>query len=541
MGGIKDEKSDSCYWIGKDKSFVDHKFNGDEMEEILLNVESKEIRCAHLKKGQLHDLIIERKRERLLTGNIYRGRVTNILHNIQSAFIDIDEGDNGFIHISDILENKKKFEEMFDMDFEATTTSKKGSSKALSDDISKHLKEDQPVLVQVVKEPIGSKGARLTSNVSVAGRYLVLLPNSSHRGVSRKIEDRGARERLKKLIRAFEMPADMGLICRTASAQATQEALISEAHELFNNWKSVMDGFQTSKKPTLLFAESDLIKRVIIQAVDKKLDRVLIDEYNTYQACKKLAARYSDEHFLRIELYRDKVPMFERFNVEREIDRSLRRKIWLSSGGYLFVDKTEAMTTIDVNSGRSTMGGTDVEESLVQINMEAAQEIARQLRLRNVGGLVICDFIDMRLRKNQKRVLDRLKDCMREDSAKCMVLGMSEFGLVEMTRQRSRGSLIQTIFTPCPYCQGSGLIKSLESMTIEIERALKKVINYHQQFALKLSVNPHLYEHMRVIDEEYLIDLAEEKNAKLVVETDDALHLNDYQFYSSINNAPIEI
>src|SRR5215471_6821025 len=211
------------------------------MHEILLNVESKEMRYAHLKNGQLYDLIVERKKERQLTGNIYKGHVTNILYNIQSAFIDIDEGENGFIHISDIIENTKKFEQVYDMDFDLDYDIKTLDEKQQQNlEIEQVMKLDQMVLVQVVKEPIGSKGARLTSNVSIAGRYLVLLPNSSHRGVSRKIEDRGAREKLKKLIRAFEMPQDMGLICRTASALATQEMLITEAHDLLNNWKSIM-------------------------------------------------------------------------------------------------------------------------------------------------------------------------------------------------------------------------------------------------------------------------------------------------------------
>jgi len=275
--------------------------------------------------------------------------------------------------------------------------------------------------------------------------------------------------------------------------------------------------------------------------VDKKYDRVLVDDYQTYQACKKQAKKYSGEHHLRVEFYRDKVPMFERFNVEREIDKALRRKIWLPCGGYLFVDKTEAMTTIDVNSGRSQNNVVDVEESLVQINLEAAEEIARQLRLRNVGGLIICDFIDMRMRRNQRRVLEKLRDHMKEDSAKCMVLGMSEFGLVEMTRQRSRGSLMQTMFETCPYCTGSGWIKSLESMSIDIERALKKAILCEQQFALKLTINPHLYEHMKVIDKEFLEKIADKMNAYLTIETSDAVHLNDFHFYSTTNNERIEV
>jgi ribonuclease G len=512
------------------------------MNEILLNIESKETRYALLKNGELRDLIIERKKERQLTGNIYRGRVKNILHNIQSAFIDINEGENGFIHISDIIENTKKFEQLFDMDFDLDYDSKGLNAKEKQAlDIEQVMKPDQPVLVQVVKEPIGSKGARLTSNVSIAGRYLVLLPNSSHRGVSRKIEDRIARERLKKLIRAFEMPQDMGLICRTASASATPEMLIAEAHDLLHNWQTIMENFKKSSDPTLLYAESDLIKRAVLTAIDKRYDRILVDDYATYQNCKRLYGRYASEHPLRIEYYRDKIPMFERFNVEREIEKTLRRKIWLPSGGYLFFDRTEAMYTIDVNSGRSGTNKTDVEESLVRINLEAAEEIARQLRLRNIGGLIICDFIDMRLRKNQRRVLERLKDCMKEDSAKCTILGMSEFGLVEMTRQRNRGSLMQTIFTSCPYCVGSGMVKSHESMSIEIERALKKVMGCQDQVALKLVVHPELDRYLHIIDKPYLLKIATEYNGNLYFESDDRLHLNEFQFYSTQNNKRIEV
>jgi ribonuclease G len=512
------------------------------MHEILLNIESKEMRYALLRNGELRDLIIERKKERQLTGNIYRGKVKNILHNIQSAFIDINEGENGFIHISDIIENTKKFEQLFDMDFDLDYDIKALNDKEQQNlDIEQLMKPEQPVLVQVVKEPIGSKGARLTSNISIAGRYLVLLPNSSNRGVSRKIEDRTARERLKKLIRAFEMPQDMGLICRTASATATPDMLIAEAHDLLNTWQGIMENFQKATEPTLLYAESDLIKRAVLTAIDKRYDRILVDDYNTYQTCKRLYNRYASEHSLRIEYYRDKTPMFERFNVEREIDKSLRRKIWLPSGGYLFFDRTEAMYTIDVNSGRSNTNKTDVEESLLRINMEAAEEIARQLRLRNIGGLIICDFIDMRLRKNQRRLLERLKDCMKEDSAKCTILGMSEFGLVEMTRQRNRGSLMQTIFTFCPYCSGSGTVKSHESTSIEIERALKKIMTCQEQFALKLVTHPQVDQYLNTTDKQYYLKLAADHNAHLSFETDDRLHLNEWHFYSTTANKRLEV
>ena len=513
------------------------------MQEILLNVESKEIRCAHLKSGQLHDLIIERKKNRQLAGNIYRGRVTNILHNIQSAFIDINEGENGFIHISDILENTQKFQEMFEMDFDIDfEAAGHETKKRKENDISKLLNIDQPVLVEVVKEPIGSKGARLTSNVSIPGRYLVLLPNTPHRGVSRKIEDSGARERLKKLIRAFEMPKDMGLICRTASVNATTEMLIDEATDLLKTWQNIVDNFHKSNKPTCLYQESDLIKRSIITAVDKKFDRVLVDDYAVYQNCKRIYGKYSNEHPLKIEFYRDKTPMFERFNVEREIDKALRRKIWLSSGGYLFFERTEAMFTIDVNSGRSTQGASiDVEEALVRINMEAAEEIARQLCIRNIGGLIICDFIDMRSRKNQRRVLDRLKEAMKDDSAKCTILGMSEFGLVEMTRQRSRESLTQTLYTNCPYCSGSGTIKTHESVSIEIERALKKLLSQQNQLDFELVTHPDLDHFLNHGDKDYFCKLVEKASANIKFGAKDTFHLNDFQFYSTINGKKIDV
>lgn len=511
------------------------------MNEILLNIESKETRYAHLRHGQLYDLIIDRKKSRQITGNVYRGRVTNILHNIQSAFIDINEGENGFIHISDILENTKKFEEMFDMDFDLDYDISKVDARPKAKDITQLLKIDQPVLVQVVKEPIGSKGARLTSNISIAGRYLVLLPNNPHRGVSRKIEDKASRDRLKKVIRSFEMPQDMGLICRTASAQATTDMLIDEATELLNTWTSIVDKFHQTSGTALLFEESDLIKRTLLTCIDKKYDRLLTDDYATYQRCKHLYQKYVNEHALKIEFYRDRTPMFERFNVEREIDRAVRRKIWLPSGGYLFFDRTEAMYTIDVNSGRSqTTGSGDVEESLVRINLEAAEEIARQLRLRNIGGLIICDFIDMRFKKNQRRILEHLKEAMKDDSAKCTILGMSEFGLIEMTRQRSRESLTQLIFTSCPYCTGSGLVKSHETVAVEIERSLKKLIHCQNQYALQLVTHPELNRYLEGGDKDFFHRLTSKANAQIEFAVNDTFHLNDYQFYSTLNGQKIE-
>lgn len=513
------------------------------MKEILLNVTSKEKRCAVLKFGKLQDLIVERKSNRLLTGNIYRGEVINILHNIQSAFIAINEGENGFIHISDIVENTQKFQEMFDMEFEWDCDVSTIKTKELKDaDISKFMEIGHPVLVQVVKEPIGSKGARLTSNITIPGRYLVLLPNTPHRGVSRKIIDRSERDRLKKIIRAFEMPQEMGLICRTASAQASTDELIAEATELLKSWEKIQEDFKKSDEPVCLYRESDLVKKAVLKAINKKYTRMLIDDYKTYQYCRQIYNRYKGDHTLKLECYRDKVPMFDRFAVENEIERCLRRKIWLQSGGYLFFDKTEAMYTIDVNSGRSNSSkeNIDVEETLVRINMEAADEIARQLRIRNIGGLVICDFIDMRYRRNQRRVLNTLKEAMKEDSAKCTILGMSDFGLVEMTRQRTRESLIQTLFTHCPYCSGKGMIKNFESTSIEIERALKRLMAVNKETSLEIVTHPQMNDYLTKYDKNLFEKVAKKWRGKLAYKSNDELHLNGFEFYSLDDGQKIE-
>jgi ribonuclease G len=318
--------------------------------------------------------------------------------------------------------------------------------------------------------------------------------------------------------------------------------LVDEATDLLHTWQGIVEKFTQSTNSTLLFEESDLIKRAVITCVDKKFDRLLIDDYATFQRCKNIYQKYAAEHPLKIEFYRDKTPMFERFNVEREIDKAVKRKIWLGSGGYLFFDRTEAMYTIDVNSGRSSTNpsGGDVEETLVRINLEAVEEIARQLAIRNIGGLIICDFIDMRSRKNQKRVLEKLKECMKDDSAKCTILGMSEFGLVEMTRQRNRESLSQTLYTNCPYCSGTGLVKSHETISVEIERALKKLIACNNQFALKLVTHPELNRYLEHSDKNYYTKTAAKANAHIEFGVNDNLHLNDYVFYSTLNGQKID-
>ncbi|NGX36497.1 MAG: hypothetical protein K1000chlam1_01343, partial [Candidatus Anoxychlamydiales bacterium] len=307
-----------------------------------------------------------------------------------------------------------------------------------------------------------------------------------------------------------------------------------EATQLLRIWEDVVSKFHTAKGPKLLYEEWTMLKKAIITCIDKKYDRILVDDEKLLNKCLTIYQNYKKEHELKIELYNQKIPLFEKYNVEKEIDKALRRKVWLPSGGYLYFDKTEAMYTIDVNSGRSSSDKIkNVEETLVRINLEAAQEIARQLRFRNVGGLIICDFIDMRMRKSQRRVLEKLKECMKDDHAKCTILSMSEFGLIEMTRQRARESLIQTIFTPCPYCIGNGLIKNHETTSLEIERALKRIISQLDKTTIRLTIHPELDKYLKNTDKDYFSKLASKKECQLEFKTKDTLHLNDFQLFAN--------
>lgn len=505
-------------------------------DTLLINVESKELRCAHLRGGKLHNLAIERKKDRQITGNIYKGEVTNVLENIQSAFVKFRDNENGFVHISDVVENSRKLQERFDIDMEILS-SEEEESAAIQD----HLKEGQSIMVQVVKEAIGSKGARLTSNISMAGRYLVLLPNSPHRGVSKKIDDSRAREKLRRLIKGFDLPDNIGLICRTACKRATAEQIHEEAQALLDEWHAVTQKFNASKGPALLCEENDLLRRTCISAIDDQVGRILVDDNDTYQVVKQMLSKYSNEHSIKIEFYRDMIPMFHRFGVEKEIDRALRRKIWLNSGSYLYFDRTEAMCTIDVNSGRSSSNGKQesLEENILRINLEAAEEIARQLRIRNIGGLIICDFIDMRVKKNQKRLLDHLRSEMKSDFAKCSILGISEFGLIEMTRQRHRESLPQMLLTDCPYCDGCGSIRNLETTAIAIERDIKRLINCNQEYAIEIVTHPQLHNYIQETDKEFLMAFAESLNGRIRFSSDCELHLNDYYFINTLNGSKI--
>lgn len=493
----------------------------------VFNVTSGEKRFAYLKDGKLEAIEVERPDNQQITGNIYKGKVNNLLTNIQSAFVDISESSNGFMHVSDIVENTKKFEEQFSLDFVGSKQAKK--SKEDDKNIDKHLKVGQWVLVQVVKESLGSKGARLTSNLSISGRFLVLLPNTPIRGVSRKITDGKARDKLKKLIKKFELPNNIGLICRTKSTDADEEELVEEAHHLLATWEKIAKEFNERKSPGCLFKESDLVSRALYLAYDRKIEELYVDHQKTYKELVHLHNMIGKKRSVNIQLYKGEKPIFTHFCVDKELEKTLSQKIQLINGGYLIIERTEAMFTIDVNSGRSVSKDekSNLEESLIQINLEAAKEIARQIRLRNMGGLIVIDFIDLRSRKGQRRIIQQLKSEMKLDTSKCMITSMSEFGLVEMTRQKSRRSLSDLHFSPCPYCDGTGLIKNHTSTAMNIERSLVTYSDKGRSLTIKL--HPTMKAH---IDKTLCAKWKKQfcsKKALFTIKDDDTFHLNDYE------------
>ena len=499
----------------------------------IFNVTSGERRFAYLKEGKLEAIEVERQDNQQITGNIYKGKINNLLPNIQSAFVDIAESSNGFIHVSDIVENTKKFEEQFALDFEFLGAKQSKKSLAQAKDINKHFKAGQWVLVQVVKESLGSKGARLTSNLSISGRFLVLLPNTLIRGVSRKITDVKARDKLKKLIKKFELPNNIGLICRTKSVDADEEQLIEEAHHLLAIWEKIAKEFNERKTPGCLFKESDLVSRALHLAYDRHIQDLYVDNQKTYKELVHLHNIIGRRHSLEIHFYRDNQPIFAHFSVDKELEKTLSRKIQLMNGGYLFIERTEAMFTIDVNSGRSVVkeGKTNLEESLIQINLEAATEIARQIRLRNMGGLIVIDFIDLRSRKGQRRIIQQLKSEMQYDTSKCMIMPMSEFGLVEMTRQKTRRSLTDLHFTQCPYCNGKGLIKNYTSVEMEIERSLLGCSKKGVELLIRL--HPMLKTHLQKPILSKWEKALHKKQIAFKIKGDDSLHLNDFEIIDS--------
>jgi len=423
--------------------------------EVLINLTPMETRVAVVENGVLQEAFIERSRRRGIVGNIYKGKVARVLPGMQAAFIDIGLERAAFIHANEVMPPNTPADEQVS--------------------ISQLLHQGQPLVVQVTKDPIGSKGARLTTHLSVPSRYLVYMPDSPHTGVSQRIEDDRERERLRGLVdtclAGVDTPVCGGFIIRTAAEGVGEEELITDMQFLLRLWRKVEQRKGSALAPSCIYDDLPLFIRTLRDVMRDDIEKVRIDSRENYHRLVEFAEEFMPGMVERIEYYPGERPIFDLFSVEDEIQKALGRKVQLKSGGYLVIDQTEAMTTIDVNTG-GYVGHRNLEETIFKTNLEAATTIARQLRLRNLGGIIIIDFIDMEDSEHQRQVLRVLEKSLERDHAKNKLTGVTELGLVQVTRKRTRESLEQTLCEPCPTCQGRGTLKTPETVCYEIFREI---------------------------------------------------------------------
>lgn len=428
-------------------------------EEILVNFGPTETRAALVENGVLQEVFVERARSKGYVGNIYKGKVVRVLPGMQAAFVDIGQERAGFIHVADIELGSEVKELHPDLP-----------------DIRSLVTEGQDLLVQVTKDPISTKGARLNTKLSVSARYLVYMPLADHIGISNRIEDEDERERLRILVQNLaDEFADQykigGFIIRTVAEGVTEEELRADIPFVFRLWHDLEDQIKSSSSPSIVYQDLPLFMRTIRDLIRPNIEKVRIDSRECYMQMEKFAGHYAPEIGGLIEHYRGERPLFDLYGVEDEIQNALCIKAVLKSGGYLIVEQTEAMTTVDVNTG-AFVGHRNLEETIFKTNLEAASTIARQLRLRNLGGMIIIDFIDMKEPEHQRQVLRTLEKCLDKDRAKTTITGVSELGLVEMTRKRTRESLEQILCETCSVCSGRGVLKSPETVCYEIFREI---------------------------------------------------------------------
>jgi ribonuclease G len=459
-------------------------------EEILINVTPQETRVAVMQQGVVQELHIERGSQRGLVSNVYVGRVKRVLPGMQSAFIDIGLERSAFLHVADIWENRAN-----------------GDDAAKP--IEKVLFEGQSLLVQVIKDPIGTKGARLSTQLSFAGRLLVFLPQESHIGVSQRIENEEERESLRsKLQQVLPAGHKGGYIIRTLAEAASDDELRADVTYLDKVWSNLQQQSQRVAPPALLYKELDIGLRVLRDCVNEDTARVLVDSRETHERLLTFANDYIAIAVPRLERYAGARPLFDLYGVEEEIERALSRRVDLKSGGYLIIDQTEALTTIDVNTG-GFVGGRTFDDTIFKTNLEAAQVIARQLRLRNLGGIIICDFIDMDSAEHRDAVLDEFRKMLARDHTRISVSGFSSLGLVEMTRKRTRESLAHVLCEPCPTCQGRGEVKTAQTVCYEI---LREIVREDRQF------NAREY---RILGSQQVIDLFLDEESQSLAQLSD--------------------
>ncbi|MFQ5640494.1 MAG: ribonuclease E/G [bacterium] len=454
--------------------------------EIIINSSIGETRIAILEKNRLVELFVEQPENERMVGDIYLGKVVNVVHGMHAAFVDIGLKQDAFLHFSDIgnfLADYKSFVEM------------NGSPRRKKDRSRRPVpKEGQELLVQIIKEPINKKGARISTELSFPGRFLVLVPNSDVVGVSKKINSFNEKKKLKRISQEIQ-PKGFGLIVRTVAEKKDEKTLRADLESLLTSWNRLRQRIKKAKPPSLIYKDAGMVSSVIRDLFTNDVSRVLIDSKKFYREIITYLKDSAPSLAKKVEFYRSRKPIFDVFGIEKEIARSLSRKIWTPSGGYIIFDHTEALVAIDVNSGKY-IGGREPEETTLRINLEAAKEVARQLRLRDIGGIIVIDFIDMLEPKNKKRLYDEFKNELRKDRATATIAQISEFGLIEMTRERIRPSLLHAFSEPCPTCDGIGRISSKNTVLTKIERWIKRFKTKRRDWSLILKVHPSIAEYL---------------------------------------------
>ena len=507
---------------------------------IAISVEKLERRVALLEDGRLEEYSVERTTDRNIVGGIFKGRVRNIENGLKAMFIDIGYDKNAFLHFWDALPSldSGSFEEVIRDKPKAKAPEpedaetgggrrKEKKARPTSKDVPSLYPVGSEVIVQVTKGPIGTKGPRVTTNISLAGRYLVLMPYSDQSGISRKIEDPKERDRLRKILKKLDIPPGMGVIMRTVGEGQRARFFVRDLSLLLEQWRAIEEGMKVKPAPACLFQEPDLIDRTVRDFLTDEVDKVICDDEAAVNHMRELVGQISSRSKGRIILHQDPTAsLFDRHDVTRQINDAFHRQVWLPCGGYIVIDETEALIAVDVNTGRNKGQGKDMDKTILQTNLEAADEIARQLRLRNIGGLIIADFIDMKPHRDRQQVYDRMKERMKRDKAKTHILPISALGLMEMTRQRAQESLSSFVYSVCPYCQGRGRVKSAMSMSVELQRALNATMRRHRETVheFKVTVHPEVLARLRTEDEELLIELERKYEGRLSFKADATYH-----------------
>ena len=491
--------------------------------EIIINVERLETRVAVMENGRLEEFMVEHPEEERLVGSVFKGRVQNLENDLQAAFVDIGLKKNAFLHYWDMTPDADALlDDDDDRERRARGDGKKGGGRRparLSDEeVAKRFPPGSEIIVQVTKGPISTKGPRVTANLSIPGRYLVMMPGTKIRGVSKKIGDADERKRLKKILDKLPLPENVGLVVRTVGAGASARAFARDLRNLVSVWNEMQANVKTLRTPCCVFQEPDLCERVIRDWLTEDVDSIVIDDARTFEQMRETASRISRRARTKIRRYDGDTCIFEHFGIERQLHSAFARQVPLKSGGYLVIDETEALIAVDVNTGHYKGKGNQ-EDAIREVNLEAVDEVARQLRLRNIGGLVILDLIDMKSRKHQREVVRKLKDALKRDRARTNVLDISELGLLEMSRQRQDQSILSQLTSTCPYCRGGGFVKSPMAISIEIQRRLtsllKKAEAEKRPFEPKIVIAPQVMQRLRTEDSEILAQLQKEFDTRL--------------------------